>query len=128
MTYYLSTHSIAVTFPHSRHTVCINIHSQHNQSFLGGSDGEASACNAEDRGSVPGSEGVPGEGKAYTLRWHLAGYSPWGHRERLTLSQHNQGSEETCLALFNSTFSKFTLPGTLLHRIPTKSQTGEMFY
>ena len=93
MTYYLREHSTAIAYPDSRHTVCINIHSQYNQGFLGGLDDKESACNAEDLGSVPGSGRFPGEGNVYTLRWHLAGYSPWGHKERLTLSQLNQGSK-----------------------------------
>ena len=65
--------------------------------FLSGSShnsvSKESACNAEDLGSVPGSGRFPGEGNVYTLCWHLAGYSPWGHKERLTLSQLNQGSK-----------------------------------
>ena len=125
---YLREHSIAIAYPHSRHTVCFNIHSQYSQGFLGGSVGKESACSAQDLGSVPRSGRFPAEGNVCTLQWHLAGYRPWNHKDRLTLSQYNQGSEETCLALFNTTFSKFTLPGTLLHGIPTKSQTGEIFY
>ena len=59
--------------------------------FPGGSDGKASAYNAGDQGSIPGSGRSPGEGK-----WQLTpvllpgeshggrslvGYSPWGHKE-----------------------------------------------
>ena len=36
--------------------------------FTGGSDGKASACNAEDLGSVPGSGRSPGEGNGNPLQ------------------------------------------------------------
>ena len=35
----------------------------------GGSDGKASACNAEDLGSIPGSERSPGEGNGNPLQY-----------------------------------------------------------
>ena len=37
--------------------------------FPGGSDGKASACNAGDLGSVPGSGRCPGEGNGNPLRY-----------------------------------------------------------
>ena len=46
--------------------------------FSGGSDGKASACNAGDLGSIPGSGKSPGEGNGIPL---LVGYSPWDHKE-----------------------------------------------
>ena len=42
--------------------------------FPGGSDGKASACNAGDLGSIPGSERSPGEGngnQSSTLAWKI---------------------------------------------------------
>ena len=36
--------------------------------FRGGSDGKASACNAEDPGSVPGLGRFPGKGNGYPLQ------------------------------------------------------------
>ena len=36
--------------------------------FRGGSDGKASACNAGDLGSIPGSGRSPGEGKGNRLQ------------------------------------------------------------
>ena len=55
--------------------------------FSGGSEGKASAYNAGDLGSIPGSGRSPGEGngnppvlspgKSHGLR-SLVGYSPWG--------------------------------------------------
>ena len=36
--------------------------------FPGGSDGKASACNAGDLGSIPGSERSPGEGNGNPLQ------------------------------------------------------------
>ena len=59
-------------------------------SFPGGSDGKESACNAGDRGSIPGSERSPGEGNGYPLQYScleksmnrsLVGGSPWGCTE-----------------------------------------------
>ena len=44
--------------------------------FPGGSDGNASACNAGDQGSIPGLGRSPGEGNGYplcTLAWKI----PW---------------------------------------------------
>ena len=38
-------------------------------SFLGGSDGEEFACNAEHPGSVPGWGRFPGEGNGYPLQY-----------------------------------------------------------
>ena len=65
--------------------------------FPGGSDGKASAYNAGDLGSIPGSGRSSGEGSSSTLekdqstpvllpgkshgRRSLIGYSPWGHKE-----------------------------------------------
>ena len=63
--------------------------------FPGGSDGQVSACNAGDLGSIPGS--YPWVGKIpWRRKWQptpvllpgrshgqrsLVGYSPWGHKE-----------------------------------------------
>ena len=62
-----------------------------NTPFPGGSDGKASACNAGDPGSIPGSGRSPGEGKWQSTpvplpgkfhgRRSLVGYSPWGRKE-----------------------------------------------
>ena len=41
--------------------------------FPDGSDGEASACNAGDLGSISGSGRSPGEGKGSILAWRI----PW---------------------------------------------------
>ena len=58
--------------------------------FPGGSDGKASACNAGDPGSIPGSGRSPGEGNGNPLQYlpgeshggrSLVGYSPWGRKE-----------------------------------------------
>ena len=37
--------------------------------FPGGSDGEESACNAEDLALIPGSGRSPGEGNGYPLQY-----------------------------------------------------------
>ena len=39
-----------------------------HQGFPGGSDGKASACNAGDPGSIPGSGTFPGEGNGNPLQ------------------------------------------------------------
>ena len=58
--------------------------------FPGGSDGKASAHNAGDPASIPGSGRSPGEGNGNTLvflpgkshgRKSLVGYSPCGRKE-----------------------------------------------
>ncbi|KAI4548547.1 hypothetical protein MG293_000877 [Ovis ammon polii] len=59
--------------------------------FPGGSDGKASAYNAGDLGSIPGSGRNPGEGNGHPLQYSrlenpmdgksLVGYSPWRRKE-----------------------------------------------
>ena len=62
--------------------------------FPGGSDGEVSAYNARDLGSIPGSGSSPGEGNSNPLQcsclenpmdggaWlQSTDYSPWGCKE-----------------------------------------------
>ena len=39
--------------------------------FPGVSDGKASACNAGDVGSIPGSGRLPGEGNGIILAWRI---------------------------------------------------------
>ena len=41
----------------------------HQMGFPGGSDGKASACNAEDPGLIPGSGRSPGEGHDKPLQY-----------------------------------------------------------
>ena len=45
--------------------------------FPGGSDGKASACSAEDLGSIPGLGRSPGEGNGNPLQYSLAWKIPW---------------------------------------------------
>ena len=68
---------------------------------LSGSDGKASAYNAGDLGSIPGSERSPGEGNGNPLQYSclenpmdggawwrsLVGYSSWGRKESDTTEQ-----------------------------------------
>ena len=57
--------------------------------FPGGSDGKASAYNAGDPGSIPGSGRFPGEGNGNRLQYSCvknpmnggACWCPWGHKE-----------------------------------------------
>ena len=46
----------------------------HTQDFPGGSDGKASASNAGDPGSIPGSGRSPGEGNGNPLQYSCL---PW---------------------------------------------------
>ena len=58
--------------------------------FPGGSEGKASACNAGDPGSIPGSGRSPGEGNGNPLQKSVVGHSPWGHKESdVTEQLHN---------------------------------------
>ena len=62
------------------------------------SDAKASACNAGDPGSIPGSGRSPGEENGYRLQysclenamdrtaWQTTGYSPWISRIQTQLS------------------------------------------
>ena len=60
--------------------------------FPGGSDGEESACNAGDPGSIPGSGRSPGEGNGCPLQYSCLenpmdrSYSPW-HCKELDMSE-----------------------------------------
>ena len=45
------------------------------RSFLGGSDGKESACNAGDQVLIPGSGRSPGEGNGYSVRYSCLNYS-----------------------------------------------------
>ena len=68
-----------------------------HQDFPGGSDGKASAYNAGDLGSIPGSGRCSGEGNGNPLLvllpgkshgWRsVVGYSPWGCKESDTTEQ-----------------------------------------
>ena len=56
--------------------------------FSGGSEVKASAWNAEDPGSIPGSGRSPGEGNGNPLQYFYlenpmegGAYSPWGRKE-----------------------------------------------
>ena len=76
--------------------------------FPGGSNGQESACNAEDLGSIPGSGRSPGGGVDYSSNilageFHgqrsLVDLSPWGGKEsdtveRLTLFTFTLGQPE----------------------------------
>ena len=71
--------------------------------FPGSSDSKASAYNAGDPGSIPGSERSPGEGNGNPLQYFLPGgfhkwrslkaYSPWGWT-RLSESHFHFHSEK----------------------------------
>ena len=68
-------------------------------SFPGGLEGKASACNAGDLGSIPGSGRSPGEGNGNPFQYSchgqshgwrsLIGYSPWCHEESDTTEQRH---------------------------------------
>ena len=74
--------------------------------FPGGSDGQVSAYNAGDPGSIPGSGRSPGEGNGNPLQcscsenpmnggaWWLQ--SIWGHKESDTTEQLHGHSHSVC--------------------------------
>ena len=47
----------------------VHIHLHIKVKIPGGSDDKESVCNAEDPGSIPGSEKSPGEGNGYPLQY-----------------------------------------------------------
>ena len=47
--------------------MCVVVVGSFNKGFPGGSEGKASACNAEDLGLIPGSGRFPGEGNSNSL-------------------------------------------------------------
>ena len=51
------------------HTHIYSVYYHCFQGFPGGSNGEESACNAGDPGSIPGLERSPGEGNDYPLEY-----------------------------------------------------------
>ena len=72
------THSLFSTIPikekYSKSNLGFQMDHEHLFSirvwdFPGGSDGEESACNAGDVGSIPGSGRSPGEGNGYLLQY-----------------------------------------------------------
>ena len=50
-------------------TICYLGGASGKEVFPGGSEGKASACNARDLGSVPGSRRSPGEGNGNPLQY-----------------------------------------------------------
>ena len=68
------------------------------RNFPGGSDGEVSACNTGDLGSIPGLGRSTGEGNWLPTPVFWAGeshelYNPWGHKESDTTEQLSLSSE-----------------------------------
>jgi len=113
--------------------------------FPGGSDGKASARNAQDLGSIPGSGGFPGGGNGNPLQYFcleniqglrsLIGYTPWGSQRRLSdfkeggnnlAKMHNNGWNQEKLmkkfklnqeaCLIGKSMRKWSLLRTTLHQ------------
>ena len=61
---------LLVLFLHQKN---FNIILLENLGFAAGSDGKESACNAEDSGSIPGSERSPGGGNGNPLQYSCLG-------------------------------------------------------
>ena len=59
------------------------------------SDGEESACNTGDLGSIPGLGGSPGEGKGYSLQYS-------GLENSMDSIVHRIAKSQTCLNDFKS--------------------------
>ena len=83
-----------------------------NRGFPGGSDGKASAYNAEDPGLIPESGISPGERNGYPFQYSclehsvgqrsLVGYSPWGYKELEMTERLTHKSDNIIQELFNS--------------------------
>ena len=56
-----------------RNSVQLRFHSKYIKGFPGGSEVKASASNAEDPGSIPGSGRSPGEGNGNPLQYSYLG-------------------------------------------------------
>ena len=67
-------------------------------SFCGNSDGKEFACNAEDLGSIPGSERFPGEENGNPLQYSCLGKKPWTE-EPFGLQFMGTKSEQLTLSL-----------------------------
>ena len=71
--------------------------------FSGGSDGEESASNAGDQGSIPGLERSPGERNGYPVLFSGLEnsmdriYSPWDRKESDTTERLSLSWGEMCL-------------------------------
>ena len=74
--------------------------------FPGGSDGKASACNAGDPGSIPGSRRSPGEGNGNPLQHSCLENPMDGEARQATV----HGIAKSRARLSDFTFSFFLLP------------------
>ena len=72
--------------------------------FLGGSDGNESACNARDLGLIPGSGRSPGEGKGYPLKHSCLKNHMDGGNWRATV--YGVAKSQTRLSDFNRSCTK----------------------
>ena len=75
--------------------------------FPGGSDGKASACNAGDPGSIPGSGRSPGEGNSFPLLYSCLENSIgrgawWATVHGVTESDTTEGLEREIVNKFMS--------------------------
>ena len=64
--------------------------------FLGGSEGEESACNVGDQGSIPGSGRSPGEGNSNPLQYSCLENSM--DREAWQATVHGVAKSQTTLS------------------------------
>ena len=106
--------ALGLTVRHSSRLCCLRkVLAVVAKGFPGGVEDKACACNAGDRGSIPGSGRCPGEGNGNPLmpwrrKWQptpvllpgkshgqrsLVGYSPWGHKELDTWLLPSEGKE-----------------------------------
>ena len=92
-----------------------------SQDFPGSSGDKASACNAEDQGSVPGSGRSPGEGNGYPLQY--SGLENSMDRGAWRATVHGVAKSRTRLNNTHSYRHTHTLTHTLTH---THSHTHEL--
>ena len=99
--------------------------------FPGGSDGEASAYNTGDPGSIPGLGRSSGEGNGNPLQYSclekshgwrsLVGYSPWDHKESdMTEQLHFDRKQQNSVKQLS--FNKNTTERLSLHFTSIKNK------
>ena len=71
------------------------IHLSRVEGFPAGSEGKASACNALDQGSIPGSGRSPGEGNGNPLWYSFAWRIPWTEKPVAYSLWDHKGSDRT---------------------------------
>ena len=91
-----------------RHDWVIELNWSFSESFPGGLDGKASACNAGDPGLIPGLGRSPGEGNGNPLQYSCLENSM--DRGAWWATVHGVSKSRTWLSYFTFTFKLFKYP------------------